>query len=195
MRLKLDVELFRTKPMLTMISELYAHIFLFLSGTMDWIMEKRRRKLLDSFNENFRRRFDKEISNITQISENIRKLAEQTSRVEMRVTRMVVEDIRRDIRVGLEGDARYQADTKITVDRLDREMNSMRKEYREGTKQLAGLLKDMLHESAFSSFQARRDSYLPLQLFAVPEAREITGGNLEYGNSESLTVQKIPLKC
>lgn len=70
--------------------DLYAHIFLFLTSTMDWLIEKRYKRMLDSFNENFSKRFDDEVNVIKHKGELIRNLAAQSSRAELRATRLTV---------------------------------------------------------------------------------------------------------
>lgn len=181
-RIKVDLELFRTSSMLAMVAKLYAHIFLFLSETMDWIMEKRRKKLIDSFNENFRQRFDKELANIASMSENIRILAEQGSRAEARVTRLTVESMGRDLRVGLEGNARHQANLEVLAERLERELQNTRKEFREGKQQLARQLKQMLQYNATASFHARGGPFSTLRLMALPQGLEASAGGLDNGD-------------
>jgi hypothetical protein len=173
---KSELELFQTAAMLELVADLYAHILLFLSGTMDWIMEKRRKRLLDSFNENFRLRFDHEIANIKQKSERIRNLAEQSSRAELRVTRLTLEDLGQDIRIGLEGDARHRAEMKVFAERIEQELleaGREREQLREERRQLAGFLKHMLQDNAMSSFQARRNAFGPLQLIGLPQGHQI----------------------
>jgi len=100
-----------------LISDLYAHIFLFLGSVMDWIMQKKRKRLLDSFNQNFTERFKTDLEMIQHQAERIRQSAAQASRAEGRVSRLTLEDtgqqlraLRRDLRVGLEEIARERAE-------------------------------------------------------------------------------------
>ena len=170
---KAELELFRTKDMLKLVADLYAHIFLFISGTMDWMMEKRLKRMLDSFNENFARRFGDEIANIMQKTKRIRYLAEQISRAEVRSIRETVEGLGRDIRLGLRGDARDRAESAFLEEMIRKELLQARKE-RERIKleqqQLAFALKRMLQAGAASSIQER---HLQLQLLDVSEGRDV----------------------
>ncbi len=150
--------------MLERVADLYAHIFLFLSGAMDWIMEKRHRRMLDSFNENFRKRFDDEVTAIKDKAEHIRSLAGQSSRAELRATRLIVEELERDLRLGLEGEARRQAEMTHFREEIKKEFSQERQQMREGQRQLGACLNLMLQEGAMRSLQANRMIYIPLQL-------------------------------
>ena len=159
--------------MLELVADLYSHIFLFLSGTMDWIMEKRYKRMLDSFNENFKKRFDDEIANIRHKAERIQKLAAQSSRAELRATRLTVEELGRDIRIGLEGDARHRAELSNLAERMEKELleaGKEREQMRRERWQLAAYLKHMLQEGAVRSLQAKHTSYIPIELFSMPES-------------------------
>src|SRR6185437_5858627 len=81
---KPELELFRTDEMLQLIADLYAHIFLYLSEVMEWLMRKRYQRLLDSFKEDFSQRFDAEIKNIQHLAQRVRYLGAQNSRRELR---------------------------------------------------------------------------------------------------------------
>jgi hypothetical protein len=163
---KVEQSLFQTPAMLERIADLYAHIFLFLTSTMDWLMEKRYKRMLDSFNENFSKRFDDEVGVIKHKAELIRNLAAQSSRVELRATRLTVEDMRRDVRIGLEADARHQAEMRYSMQRIEKEMAGAKKEreqINEGWQQLAIITKQMLQEGAMVWLSTNR-AVSPLQL-------------------------------
>lgn len=108
--------------MLKLVADLYEHVFLFLSSVMDWIMEKRLRRLLDSFSENFNNRFEDEIRRINKKAERIRTFAMQSFMAETRVTRLVAEGLERDIRLGLDGEKRYRADMQLFAERIERQL-------------------------------------------------------------------------
>lgn len=112
-----------------LVSDLYAHIFLFLVGVMDWIMQKKHRRLLDSFNQNFMTRFKEDIDKIKRQAERIRQVAAQASRAEGRVSRLTLEDtgqqlreLHRDLRVGLEDIARKHAELAYWNELKEREV-------------------------------------------------------------------------
>ena len=89
--------------MLKNVAELYAHIFFFLSNYMEWLMRKRYKKLLDSFNDNVNKKFDKDLRRINDKSGTIRNLVAQGSRAEVRETRLSLENLGKDIRSGQRG--------------------------------------------------------------------------------------------
>ncbi|KAI2776154.1 hypothetical protein F4815DRAFT_485338 [Daldinia loculata] len=151
---KSELELFRTREMLELVADFYAHVFIFLSDTMDWITEKRRKRLLDSFNENFYKKFENQVETIRHKSDIIRNLAAQSSRAEQRVTRLVVEDLAQDIRLGLTGEERRHAETIYAAEKIEKELSEGRRERQllgeEGRqfKQLADRLTSMLQDKA-----------------------------------------------
>ncbi|KAI1659700.1 hypothetical protein F4813DRAFT_351692 [Daldinia decipiens] len=151
---KSELELFRTQAMTKLVADLYAHIFIFLSDTMDWITEKRRKRLLDSFNENFYKRFESQVETIRHKSDMIRNLAAQSSHAEQRVTRLTVEDLAQDIRLGLVGEERRHAEIVYVAEKIEKELSEGRRERQllreEGQqfKQLADRLTSMLRDKA-----------------------------------------------
>ncbi|KAI1502349.1 hypothetical protein F5X99DRAFT_379172 [Biscogniauxia marginata] len=149
-----ELELFKTEAMMRLIADFYAHIFIFLSDFMDWITEKRRKRLLDSFNENFYQKFEGQIATIKHKSDMIRNLAAQSSRAEQRVTRLALEELAQDIRVGRTGDERRHAEMAYYAERFERELfeeRRARQQLREDGqhfKQLADRLTSMLQDKA-----------------------------------------------
>lgn len=111
-----------------LIADFYAHIFVFLSDVMGWITEKKRKRLLDSFNETFFQKFEHQIGMIKQRSERIRNFAAQCSRAEQRLTRVAVEDLTQDVRLGLIGRQRHEAEVEYHAERIERELYEGRKE-------------------------------------------------------------------
>ncbi|CAJ2501363.1 Uu.00g042160.m01.CDS01 [Anthostomella pinea] len=149
---KVELELFRTQAMMKLIADFYAHIFVFLSDVMDWIAEKRRRRLLDSFNENFYQKFEDKIETIKRKSEMIRNLAAQSSRAEQRATRLTLEELAKDVRVGLVGEERRHAEMTYFAERMERELLARQEERQlqsdQQLKQLAERLTSMLQDKA-----------------------------------------------
>ncbi|KAI1383575.1 uncharacterized protein F4822DRAFT_81891 [Hypoxylon trugodes] len=149
-----ELQLFRTKAMMELVADFYAHVFVFLSDTMDWITEKRRKRLLDSFNENFYKKFENQIETIRRKSDMIRNLANQSSHAEQRVTRLNVEELARDVRLGLTGDERRHAEMVYMAEKIERELSEGRKERQllredgQQFKQLADRLTSMLQDKA-----------------------------------------------
>ncbi|KAI1372639.1 hypothetical protein F4677DRAFT_456379 [Hypoxylon crocopeplum] len=149
-----ELQLFRTRAMMELVADFYAHIFVFLSDTMDWITEKRRRRLLDSFNENFYQKFENQVEMIRRKSDMIRNLAAQSSRAEQRVTRQTVEEIAQDVRLGLTGQERRHAEMVYIAEKIERELSEGKREREllredgEHFKQLADRLITMLQDKA-----------------------------------------------
>ncbi|ELQ34945.1 hypothetical protein OOU_Y34scaffold00737g4 [Pyricularia oryzae Y34] len=120
-RVQPDLELFATDETRRLVAELYAHVFLFLGGVMDWIGERRRRRLLDSFSSSLADRFDAEVAKVEALAARVARLAAQAGRVEGRVTRVTVEAIRADQRVGLRSIQRAQVELAHRLERQQRE--------------------------------------------------------------------------
>jgi hypothetical protein len=125
------MELFRTEEMQRAIADLYAHIFLFLNDTLAWFTKKRRRRLLDSMNEKFLQEFAAEIDNLVRKSERIKRRAAQMSMAEQRVTRLTLEESSKDLRLGLEGILRENAETKYYAQHFADRLEVQRREQRE----------------------------------------------------------------
>lgn len=125
------MELFRTEEMQRAIADLYAHIFLFLNDTLAWFTKKRRRRLLDSMNERFLHEFEAEIENIVRKSDRIKRKAAQMSMAEHRVTRLALEESTKDLRLGLEGILRENAETKYYAQQFADRFDTQRREQKE----------------------------------------------------------------
>lgn len=156
-----DLDMFNTKAILEHVSELYGLIFIFLSAYMDWFMKKRKYRFLDSFNENLTHRFEKNISDINQKADQIRRMVEQSSRAEVRETRVGMDNLqtgfaemKRDIRVGLEGDERHRAELAYDRALLVEELRYMRQK-QEQSDQSINKLTQSLREIASSSLRGR----------------------------------------
>ncbi|KZL69634.1 phytanoyl- dioxygenase family protein [Colletotrichum incanum] len=152
-----DQELFRTEDMQKLIADLYSHIFLFLTSVMDWMMKKRRRRLLDSFNEDLPSVFENDLEKIKAISNRIRNLAAQSSRAEARSTRLTLEELAKDVRIGLEGERRHQAEMRHHAEgiRRDQEKNSSSWSF-EKRQQLADSIVDLLENRALGWLETAR---------------------------------------
>ncbi|KAI0020195.1 hypothetical protein F4780DRAFT_743271 [Xylariomycetidae sp. FL0641] len=157
-----ELDLFRTEAMVRLVADFYAHIFIFLSDAMDWIMEKRRKRLLDSFNENLYQKFEEQIDEIKSKSSRIREFAAHGSRAEVRVTRLIAENLARDRRVGLEGQARHQAQMVYMAEQMQRGLNEHQKERQEDRllyRRLAERLDASLEDSGILWLRQMRAHY------------------------------------
>ncbi|KAH0598309.1 hypothetical protein MHUMG1_03606 [Metarhizium humberi] len=131
---KAELEIFHTMDMLERVAELYAHVFLFLSSIMDYLAKKSVMRLIDSFNENLCKKFQDEIKLINAKSALMRNIAARGSRAEVRATRLMIEDLGRDVRIGLEGEARNRAEMKHFANLVDRELLQAQRERQEDAK-------------------------------------------------------------
>ncbi len=113
--------------MMQLVADFYAHIFVFLSDVMDWVTEKRRKRLLDSFNEDLFQKFDDQIARIRDKSGMIRNLAAQSSRAEQRVTTLTLEDLNRDVRLGIQGAERRHAEMVYFAERIEKDLAEQRR--------------------------------------------------------------------
>ncbi|KAI0190855.1 hypothetical protein F4808DRAFT_453783 [Astrocystis sublimbata] len=151
---KTKLELYPNQDMVQLIADFYAHIFIFLSDVMGWFTEKKRQRLLDSFNEKFFQKFEDQLGKIQQRSETIRKFAAQCAQAEQRYIRVAVENMAQDVRIGLIGQQRHEAEVEFIAERLERELNESRlerqqlKEDRKLFKLLAHSVLDLLEDKA-----------------------------------------------
>ncbi|KAB2569777.1 hypothetical protein DBV05_g11541 [Lasiodiplodia theobromae] len=139
-------ELFPTEQMQGEIARFYAEIFLFLSDVMSWMTRKRHERLIDSFKEDFNKRFDDQVEKITAISEKMRTLAALGAFAEQRVVRLNVEKIEsdiQDIRTGLEGDSRARAEQIHKMETLQRELLDLKAAVRDEGQNLKRLGSDL----------------------------------------------------
>lgn len=135
-----ELEIFKTEAIQRAVADLYAHVFLFLTDTLNWYLKKRRKRLLDSFNENFLSEFDKEIENIKRKSEIIKRKAGQNIAAEQRVTRVIVEETHKDLRLGLKDIERKQAEIDYNTQQFNKQYQKERMERQEEKKRIAQLI-------------------------------------------------------
>ncbi|KAJ4410999.1 hypothetical protein N0V82_009103 [Gnomoniopsis sp. IMI 355080] len=146
-----DLSLSRTDEMKRVVADLYEHIFLFLNGVMDWILQKSFRRLLDSFADDFNDRFQSEISKIDKKAERVRIFASQSSRAEVRVTRLVTEELSRDVRLGLDGQQRFEAEWMLHAERMEKQASKVAENTRlqvDHMRLLSEAVKVLLHADA-----------------------------------------------
>lgn len=151
--MRVDIKLFRTQLMIQRISEFYGQVFLFLSSIMDWIMEKRRKKLLKSFSESLGDVFEKDLERIVRRAARIRILAEQSSRAELQFVRHKVESLSQgveDMRLGSTGLARERAERQHGEERLhlrEARIETYQQEEHSRQRRLGFKLKPLLEEN------------------------------------------------
>ncbi|KLU88126.1 hypothetical protein MAPG_07113, partial [Magnaporthiopsis poae ATCC 64411] len=165
---KADLELYPTEQMLVLVAELYAHVFLFLNSLMDWMMDTRAKRLLKSFNDNLGQKFEQDVSRIGSVAQRIRLRAGQCLRAEVRVMR---EDIERDRRLGLEGEARRQAEIEDREERRAQEFRTqILTELSANRKHLLNDISGMLEEHARTALRRPGPALLLLSTTRLIEA-------------------------
>ncbi|KAI1321382.1 hypothetical protein F5Y16DRAFT_413764 [Xylariaceae sp. FL0255] len=117
---KSELNLYRTPEMLQLIADFYAQIFAFLSDVMEWITRKRKRRFLDSFNEDFLQKFEKQISRIKSKSDQVKIMAAQESRAEQRKMMLVLENVAHKLEAGQEVDARFRVEMALAAETLNK---------------------------------------------------------------------------
>lgn len=129
--IQVDKTLYETDAMVQAISKFYSHIFLYLESVMDWILKRSRTRLIASFNENLTDRFENDIKQIRSSADAIRNLAQQSSRAEVRYHRKEAESGYRDIRLGLHGVERQNAEIMHTLEDMKRRQAQMEEDRRQ----------------------------------------------------------------
>lgn len=169
--------------MLKLVTDLYEHVFLFLSSVMDWIMEKRFRRLLESFSDNFNERFESEIRKINKKAERIRTFATQSLMAEGRVTRLLVEGLDRDIRLGLDGDERHKADMQLFAERIEQQLLKVEENQRsqhENMLKLGGAVVVLLETDASNWLEKQNLS--PIRRGSIGNWQELSSRRATYTN-------------
>lgn len=86
-----DIDLYQTDDMKQKVAELYAEIFSVLGDISKWIMAKKRKRFTSAFNESLRDEFQAKIDSINARSLQVKNLAAQKGRVDVRLTRTIAE--------------------------------------------------------------------------------------------------------
>lgn len=181
--------------MLESVAGLYASIFLLFSDIMSWIMDKRRRRLLGSFSETTKRKFDDKVRAIGKMAEQIRYLAEQGSRAEARETRLMVERLlETDARLGKAGGARHEAEARYWEERREREYLEMCRERAQIANgvALARIVKGLLQEGALKSLQDSRLIGAEMRLFNN-SATEQSVSQIAEGEYKRFSIQNAAM--
>lgn len=150
---KVELELYETPEMKEAVANLYADIFVLLSDLMNYLTKKRLKRLLGSFNEDLCKMYQEEIGNTNKQANKIQRLAEQGSRAELRAVRLEVENLRRNVIAGQEGEARMRAEILASANRMEAEQREAMRRRESPTQrqlmdQLAGTLNQLLSDEA-----------------------------------------------
>ena len=107
-----ECTLFATETMGRYIANMYAHIFFFLRGAIQWFTRKSIRRVLSSFQEDFYEHFEDQITNIKRISATIKRESQHASNAETRYLRLSLEKFEEDMVIGLQGLERETAERR-----------------------------------------------------------------------------------
>lgn len=192
--IQVDKILYDTDAMVQAISKFYSHIFLYLESVMEWILKKSRTRLIASFNENLSDRFENDIKQIRSSAEAIRNLAQQSSRAEVRYHRKEAESGYRDIRLGLHGVERQNAEIMYTLEDMKRRQAQMEEDRRQESryqKQLGLDVKLFLQErfrhEQVASYSLKSMSPDQMKVFAQ-------SGLMLENRSRSMSSQELPVR-
>ena len=94
------------------IARFYVATFLFYGDALRWFQSSSLKKMWHSLDDSFSERFKKPLADIQRLSKLVQRATSTGSGAELRVTRLAVERIDEDIRVGLEGIARENAELR-----------------------------------------------------------------------------------
>jgi hypothetical protein len=91
-------QLFNTQEMRDLVCRLYTGVFIFLREAMRWYEEKRAKRLLQSFNQDFYAKFSETLTEIRRIEKLIYAKAQNASHAEIRDMRKLVERSQAEVR-------------------------------------------------------------------------------------------------
>lgn len=139
------------------VAKFYSQIFMFLSDVMSWMTRKRRDRLLDSFKEDFTKRFEDQVEDIRNSSKKMLNLVILGASAEQRVTRLTVEWLGQEVhglRTGLEGQSRDRAEEMRERERMNKEFVDFKAAIRDewpNLKQLSADLQLLLRGQAMAT--------------------------------------------
>jgi len=119
----LQAQLFCITEMQGLIRRLYASVFSFLRQALGWYEDKRRKRLLNSFNENFYESFSDTIEEIRRIGRLIHTKGMIANHAETRDTRIMVEKIREGQRESTADDEYWKLHLKKIEEKCEMLLN------------------------------------------------------------------------
>lgn len=177
----IDLDHFKTQRMIEAVSLLYSHIFMLLSDFLCYCSKRSAKRLLDSFNDKLYEEHEAKIGEIRKQGAKIKEIAAQGSRAELRATRVIVEDtklsvedLRQDVRTGLEGRARFEAEMLDQAERMHKEMTRMMEQKDETSEKL-----NQLANRVFRFLERSGQSW-------IFENRANNGGSRNTSNTSTL---------
>lgn len=132
------------------VADLYAHIFLYLRDILKWYNKKSISRALISFKEDFYERFEDHVTGIQWISRAIGRKAQHASHSELRYTRLLVEDVRKNQRLGLKREERENAERQYQAHKESEERAREAESRRPLEQEQSRRLKDLLQITSAS---------------------------------------------
>ena len=142
--------MYPTKAIQHGVADLYAHIFLFLRDALSWYTKRSIRRMLSSFNEDFYEHFEDQIDNVKRISLAINRKAQHSSHSELRYTRLLVEDLKKDQRLGLVKEEREAAERRYQDQKAAEERYKEQEKIRLLEQEQARRVEDLLRKMGAS---------------------------------------------
>lgn len=141
------MELNKTIEMQAVVTDLYQHVFLFLNDVMDWILEKRSKRLLDSFKENFHDKFEKTIKAIHKKTKRTRDIADHIQRADTRALRATLDhgmaSLERDRRLDRDETERHREELRYRNELLQMQLEKAEHGLRQQSEQIHLLAEKM----------------------------------------------------
>ena len=116
-----ETELVKSEDTQAAVAKFYTETFLFYSDAIRWFQSSSTKKIWHSLDEKFSERFKGPLANIQRLSRLVQRATSLGSGAEIRVTRLIAETTKEDLRAGLEGAAREQAESRERAARMENE--------------------------------------------------------------------------
>ena len=113
-----ETELVKSEETQAAVAKFYTATFLFYSDAIRWFRSSSTKKVWHSLDEKFSERFKGPLADIQRLSRLVQRATSRGSGAEIRVTRLVAETTNEDVRAGLEGVAREQAELRESTAQL-----------------------------------------------------------------------------
>ncbi|CAD6588021.1 MAG: hypothetical protein ASARMPRED_003382 [Alectoria sarmentosa] len=107
-----DANLVQSEATQIAIAKFYIATFLFYGDAIRWFQSSSPKKIWHSLDDNFSERFKGPLAEIHRLSRLVQRATSTGSGAELRVTRLVVEEVNEDVRAGLDGLARENAELR-----------------------------------------------------------------------------------
>lgn len=175
------------------VGQYYSHIFLFLKDAMCWFQSKWYSKIRTSFNEHFYDDFAKQITNIKEISGQISRIMKIGNAAETRDIRLVLEDIRLNLRDRERQLAEAEHWKEIYRQQMEQQHKEMKELVSVGFKKIAGQEMQQLLNQMFVSQQVNNVDGTPKPIVRQLTSRITTiedgGSNQSVNAKQTMSAQ------